>query len=123
MGNFGQPDTMMAGCTCIRLSPDDEWVVTCSSDGSVRVTNVKTGKYKFRMQHKSSVVEARFSPDSSQVLTSGFKNILVWSMANGQLQYTMSRHQDFITRMTFCKDGRFLVTASKDKEIVIWDYK
>ena len=121
--NFNQPDSMMSGCACIRVSPDDKWVATCSTDGSTRVTDLSTGAYKFRMQHKSSAIEAVFAPDSSVLLTSGFKNVLVWSMANGQLLYTMSRHQDFITCMKFCKEGRFLVTASKDKEIVVWDYK
>lgn len=37
--NMNQADTMMYGCSCLRLSPDDKLVVSCSVDGSVRVSD------------------------------------------------------------------------------------
>ena len=37
---LSQADTMMYGCSCLRLSPDDRLVVSCSTDGSVRVGRV-----------------------------------------------------------------------------------
>ena len=54
---MAQADTMMAGCTALAMSPDDRLVVSCSSDGSVRVSPIdflqqgshftwKTSKYK-----------------------------------------------------------------------------
>ena len=38
--NMAQADTMMAGCTALAMSPDDRLVVSCSSDGSVRVSPI-----------------------------------------------------------------------------------
>ena len=82
-----------------------------------------TGKYKFRMQHNSSVVSAEFAPDSKTLVTAGFRNILAWSMKTGALLHSMFRHQDFITQLQFACNGRFLVSCSNDKQIIIWDYQ
>ena len=118
--NISQSDTMMGGCTCLLTSPDGKLLVSGSTDGSVRVTDLD-GNYLFRMQHRSSVTRACFSPDSKQLLTAGFRNILVWSMDNGKLLYSLSRHTDFVTKMIFVCDGAYLVTCGKDKQILIWD--
>lgn len=35
-----QPDTMMSGCAYLQVSPDDKLVVSCSTDGTVRVRHL-----------------------------------------------------------------------------------
>ena len=117
------PDTMIAGCSCIVLSSDDKLVVSCSTDGSVRVMRTDTGEYLYRMQHKSSVRTATFTKDSQMLLTAGFAKIIVWNMKNGDLVYSLSRHQDFIYQLELVCDDSYLISCSEDKEIVIWDVK
>ena len=74
------------------------------------------------MQHRSSVVAAAFARDSRSLVTAGFRNILVWNMRTGALSHTLQRHQDFITDVKFSSCGRFLLSASLDKQILIWEY-
>lgn len=114
-------DTNKHGCTCLVVSPDDRLVCSGSSDGSVKVSDI-TAKFKFRMQHKSSVKEAVFSPDSKFLVTAGFRNILIWSAVTGTLVTTLTNHQNFINRMIFAANGRYLVTSGKDKRILVWDF-
>ena len=82
----------------------------------------ESGKYKFKMQHRSSVVAAAFARDSRSLVTAGFRNILVWNMRTGALSHTLQRHQDFITDIKFSDCGRFLLSASLDKQIIVWEY-
>ena len=84
--------------------------------------DVDSGKYKFRMQHKSTVVTAAFANNSASLVTAGFRSILVWNMRNGALSHTLQRHTDFITDIQFSSCGRFLLSAGLDKQIVVWDY-
>ena len=121
-GDDFQPDTMMAGCTCLRISPDDQLVAACSTDGTVRVSDMKQAGYKYCLKHRSSVPEATFSKNSQQLLTAGFKNILVWSMKDGSLLHTLSRHTDFITRMKFTLNDDYLISCGMDKQLVVWDF-
>ena len=37
--NMAEADTMMAGCTALTINGNDRLVVSCSSDGSVRVSH------------------------------------------------------------------------------------
>ena len=36
--DMNQMDTNLAGCTCLRMSPNDKLIAACSSDGSVKVS-------------------------------------------------------------------------------------
>ena len=109
-------------CLCLRISPDDRFVVSCSSDLNVRVVEIDSNACRYHLAHKWSVKEALFTPDSQQLLTCSFKTILVWSMKNGLLTSSFSRHQNYIHRLCFTQDGRYLVSCSEDKSVVVWDY-
>ena len=85
--------------------------------------DVDSGKYKFRMQHKSTVVAAAFDNKSTSLVTAGFRNILVWNMRTGALSHTLQRHTDFITDLKFSSCGNFLLSAGLDKQIIVWDYE
>ena len=120
--NQANADIMMSGSTCAIFSPDDQLAVAGSTDGSVRVIQVDSSKYLYRFQHRSTVSKACFSQDSSTLVTSGFGTILIWCLRTGDLQHTLYRHQDFVMDLTFTCEGRFLVTCSKDKKILVWDF-
>ena len=74
------------------------------------------------MQHAASVRELAFSPDNKILVTASFRNLLLWSLSTGKLLHILERHQDFICRMQFTHNGRYLVTCGTDKLIVVWDF-
>lgn len=41
----------------------------------------------------------------------------------GQLECKLTRHQDFITCMRFALNDRFLISASMDRSVAVWDFK
>ncbi|XP_067656688.1 NACHT domain- and WD repeat-containing protein 1-like [Haliotis asinina] len=119
----GQPDTDMSACCGAGFTPDDRLAVACSGDGSIRVMDAETNRYMYRMRQRSSITNMTFSPDSKNLLTSGFRSIYVWSMSDGSLACKLTRHQSFIVCMEFSRGGQFLVTTSQDKNIVVWDFE
>ncbi|KAL3863458.1 hypothetical protein ACJMK2_005212 [Sinanodonta woodiana] len=116
-------DIMMAGAICVAVSPDDRFAGCTSTDGSIRVIEMNDGKYIYRMQQRSSAVALTFSRDSKSVLTAGFRSLYIWSMEDGSLRCKLSRHSDFILGMKFDRSGKYLVTSSRDKKIIVWDYE
>ena len=108
-------------CTCLRISPDDRLVATCSTDGSVKVTDLQTRVTRFSLSHGSPVKEVVFTTDGGTLLTAGFKNILVWAMDTGRLVTVLLRHQDVINRLVMTRDDRFLVSCADDRQIIVWD--
>ncbi|KAK3611249.1 hypothetical protein CHS0354_003878 [Potamilus streckersoni] len=116
-------DIMMAGAICVVVSPDDRFAGCTSSDGSIRVIKMDDGQYIHRMQQRSSAVALTFSRDSKCILTAGFRSLYIWSLEDGSLQCKLSRHSDFILGIKFDRSGKYLVTSSRDKKIIVWDYK
>ena len=108
-------------CTCLRISPNDRLVVTCSTNSSVKVTNLQTRIASFCLPHHSPVKEVIFTADSMTLLTAGFKNILIWSLSSGQLVTILLRHQDVINRLILTVDDKFLVSCADDRQIIVWD--
>lgn len=113
------------------LSPDANWLVTSSIDGTARVWDVKKGDFRPLLGHSSRVAYAEFSADSTQVLTfdreAGFSknykkanSARVWDVKTGALMATYSGHQDEITAAAFAPGGDRVVTASKDKTARVW---
>ncbi|KAK7466741.1 hypothetical protein BaRGS_00037150 [Batillaria attramentaria] len=115
-------DIMMAGCICMCVSPNDMLVAACAADGSIRVVTMEN-QYLHRMQQRSSAVSAVFTPDSLQLVTAGFCSIYVWRMGTGQLDFKLTRHQDFVTSLRFSADGHYLVSASLDRTVLVWDFR
>lgn len=121
--NSSQMETAEYYCTCLSVSPDDRMVLSASTDGSVKVMDFKTGMFRLRLQHQSPVLEALFSPNSSLVLTAGFKMIFIWSTIDGSQVGILSEHHACIERMIFTVGDRFLVSCSQDRQIVVWDFE
>ena len=46
LGDMGKMDTSMAGPGALKISPDGQLVAVSSSDGSVRVMELTTSKYR-----------------------------------------------------------------------------
>jgi WD40 repeat protein/serine/threonine protein kinase/energy-coupling factor transporter ATP-binding protein EcfA2 len=63
-----------------------------------------------------------FSPDG-QTLAIGEVNgaLMLWDVANGQHLRTYFSHSDWISDIEFSGDGRFMATASFDRQAVVWE--
>ncbi|XP_052225116.1 NACHT domain- and WD repeat-containing protein 1-like [Dreissena polymorpha] len=115
-------DIMMTGACSCAISHDDKMAAMGATDGAVRVIAMETGKYLFRLQQKSSAVCLVFATDGVQLLSAGYRTIYVWSTVDGTCMYKLTRHLDFVNDMKFDTTGQFLVTISRDKQVVLWDY-
>ncbi|XP_052773919.1 uncharacterized protein LOC128212477 [Mya arenaria] len=114
-------DSTMGGAVSCAISLDDQMGAMSSTDGAVRVINMN-GKYLFRFQQKSSATTVAFSKDGVNLLSAGYRTIYVWSIVDGDCKYKLTRHQDFVNDMKFDKTGQFLVTISRDKQVILWDF-
>ncbi|XP_052773777.1 uncharacterized protein LOC128212382 [Mya arenaria] len=114
-------DIMMTGAVSCAISPDDTLAAMSSTDGAVRIIDM-SGNYLFRLQQKSSAVALVFSKDGASMLSAGYRTIYVWSIVDGSCKYKLARHLDFVNDMKFDETGQFLVTISRDKQVILWDF-
>jgi len=103
------------------FSHDGSLVATGAASGAVRIFDARTHAQRaaFTLGASANVVE--FSPDDSELAvgTDG-KRAVVYDLATGRIVHTLP-HDGPVRDLAFAGNGRYLVTASADFSLRIWD--
>jgi WD40 repeat protein len=103
------------------ISSDGQTLVSDSSDGTIKVWNLHTGRRKSTLEgHLRPVYAFAISPDG-QTLVSGSNDstIKVWNLHARELKRTLKGHSGEVKSVAICPDGQTIVSASNG-EIKVW---
>jgi WD40 repeat protein len=101
--------------------PGTELGALPEGDYPVTVWDVATGKMKFRLRgHRDYIAGVSFSRDGAIVTSSGDSTARLWT-ADGQLVKELRGHTRQLSGAIFSPDGQFVVTASADNTLRVWD--
>jgi WD40 repeat protein len=111
-----------AGITSVAFSPDGKQLATSSLDKDVRIWAVPSGKLLHLLRwHFGPVASASFSPDGRWILTAGPGTAGLGLASTGERVVFLRGHARPLVGAVFAgKDGRLIVTASKDGTIRAW---
>ncbi len=132
--------------TDLDVSPDDQFIVSASEDGTVRIWNSANGVEKQRFRgHRSAVFAVAFSPDQKRIASAGAdQRVLLWNLNPTQTQETLvenakkrlsgelteedafitgSAHTNTVRDLSFSKDGSKIVSAAQDQTLCVWFIK
>lgn len=106
------------------FSPDGKHLASGGYDSRLRLWEANTGNHIFTLRGGGSAVA--FSPDGKLIASEyGGDNIVstigLWDVRTGELRQVLKRHYAPLTCIAFSPDGKTLVSASRDSEIVLWD--
>lgn len=107
----------------LRISLDQQQLLSASWDGSIRLWNIGTGlmSRKF-LGHHGAVHIAIFSPDGRSIYSAGAdRQIRVWDIASSKILRTFDGHKAEITSLLFSPDNRMLISHSVDGSTKFWD--
>jgi eukaryotic-like serine/threonine-protein kinase len=107
----------------LAFSPDGRLLAEGLMDGSVRVTDVGTGRVLQSLQgHSVGNARVAFSTDGKRLASAGHvPNVKVWEVGTWQELHTLNGHTAVVLCLSFSHDNRYLATGSGDKSICIWD--
>ncbi len=107
----------------VAFSPDDTRVATASADGTVRLSDARTGAPLGEvMRHDDAVNAVAFSPDGARLLTgSKDKTARLWNAQTGAALGQPMLHEGEVNAVMFGPDGTRLITGSNDKAARLWD--
>ena len=97
-------------------------MLTASNDRTARLWGITSGKQYAVLRHRSLVTDARFSSDSSRVVTASYdQTAQVWDASSGEAITPPLEHRHHVMSARFSLDGRRVITASEDGTARIWD--
>ena len=105
----------------VALSPDGRFIASGSEDSTVRVWRMADGKLVKVLQGRvkgMAVNVVRFSPDGKW-LAFGDIGITIYRFPEGRKE-RIAAHRGGITALSFTPDNRFLISASSDGMVKVW---
>jgi WD40 repeat protein len=113
-----------AASTVARYSADGSRIVMASQDGSVRIADPRTRATRLLVRPNSAAwnVAADFDPRGKRVVNGGRRAARVRNVS-GHAKPVVLRHghRDSLNDVRFSRDGREVLTASRDGTAIIWD--
>jgi WD40 repeat protein len=111
------------------FSPDGNFLVTMSDDGSSRIWNVRNGELLHVLPGTSAnsdmaswMASNVFSSDSRKLLTIGFDMaVKIWDCYTGKLLCKLKGHPEEIVSVDFTRDGKMLAALCSDNTVFLWD--
>jgi len=105
------------------FSPDGKIVASASSDKTIRLWEVETGRMlRVLDHHRDNVTSISFSPDGKTIASGGLdKRVLICDVKSGRLIRSLTGHADEVNSIAFSPDGKTIASASRDETINLWD--
>ena len=107
----------------VALTPDGRLAVSASSDNTLKVWDVASGReLRTLAGHTDWVNAVALTPDGRlAVSASGDNTLKVWDVASGRELRTLAGHTGGVDAVALTPDGRLAVSASRDKTLKVWD--
>ena len=107
----------------VSFSPDGKTLASASTDKTVKLWDVGTGKELNTLKgHQGEVRSVSFSPDGKTLASaSADKTVKLWDVGTGKELKTLKGHQSGVYGVSFSPDGKTLASASGDTTVKLWD--
>jgi WD40 repeat protein len=108
------------GCA---VSPDGQWIVSCSGDKSLKVWDARSGKECMTLEgHTDWVSGCTISPSGDWIVScSDDQTLKVWNAYTGGLRMTLEGHTGGVNGCAVSPDEQWIVSCSDDQTLKVWD--
>ena len=107
----------------LAFDPEGNTLASGSSDQTVRLWEVHSGKLLRTLQGHRAIVWCLVFDPQGETLASGSVDTTVklWEVANGELLRTLEGHKRCVRSLAFDSQGETLVSGSDDQTVKLWE--
>jgi WD40 repeat protein len=108
----------------VAVSSNNRYIISGSSDKTVKVWDFETGDLKHTIQEPTYVRSVAITTDNQYIASGGGdKAIYVWKLDSGELISSLKGHSRAINSVAISYDMKYIVSGSEDRLIKVWDFK
>jgi len=110
-----------SGITSVRFSPDGRMLI-CGTGAAIEILDLKNRRLAMLNSHQANALTSlAVSPDGQVLASASGRSIELWSMTNAKrISPPLIDHQKPIRSLEFTPNGRMLVSAGADHQLVFW---
>lgn len=111
------------GINACDMSPDGAWIVSASSDKTLKIWDSVSGKELRSLEgHQSTIYDCAVSPDGKQIVSaSGDKSLIIWDAISGkELQRIVGNHGQVLS-CAMSPDSGWFVSGYESFDLDVWD--
>ncbi len=107
----------------VTISPDSKVVAVASSNRSIELWDLQTGKKLQTFKGNTGrVSDVFFSPDGQRIVSgSDDRKVIIWEVKTGRILNTLEGHQERVETTIFSPDGKMIASSSSDRTIRLWN--
>ena len=106
----------------VKFSPDNQTLATSSWGGEIKLWAVPNWDSLGTLR-TNGVAAVDFSPDGKILVSGGFQEVTLWSVASGEKIDTLQGHTDWIKGVAFSSDGTLLASGGEEGTIRVQNIK
>ncbi len=110
----------------VDVSPDREYLVTSSRDGSALVWRMPPPCETGLLRCHATVSDLAYSPDGLRLVTAASETPIIWGVFGAEIEkplVTLAGHKAVVRSVAYRPDGTQIASADRDAVVKIWDAK
>ncbi len=107
----------------VAVTPDGKYILSGSSDMTLRLGCLETGEFNQSFQgHSGEVSAVSVTPDGQSMVSGGQdNNLMLWSLQRGKCMRVFQGHSDYVNALAITSDGQFVISGSSDCTLRLWE--
>lgn len=108
---------------CLSMSQDNQRVVSCSSDKTIRMWDIRSKGHILHLASHSKIINSfNLSENAQRAVTASRDNsLMLWDTATGKRIMILHGHEQHARSACFSASGSRIISVADDKTVKIWD--